>query len=169
MWSFWKWKSEEQRIRDEFSQHLAKGVIDEILKNPNQGLPSVKPWTSCYVLLQVRDADLQEMTQHLNTAIDIVVRRDGIVCGILSSVMLAAFGLPFVDDNLGRQRAQQAKAIARLAAKLGTNARLIYGTTSGMAGTVGNSEYQLHGFFLPDFDKQLERLRALDFGKAIEV
>ena len=169
MWPFWRRRSDDDRIRQALSEHLSKEIIDDILKSSAPSDSTLQDWTSHFILLQVREDDLRSMTANLNEALDIVVRREGVVCGILSSMILVTFGLPLVDDDASKARDQQAKCVARLVTELGSNVRLVYGAADGLVGTVGSARQTLRGLFLPRFATQIETLLALEFGKSVEM
>lgn len=169
MWGFWRRKSDDDRIREALSEHLSKEIIDEILRSSTASDSALQDWTSHFILLQVREDNLRSMATHLNEALDIIVRREGVICGTLSSFILVTFGLPLVDDDTGKARDQQAKCVARLVTELGSNVRLVYGSATGLVGTVGGGGQTLRGLFLPRFAKQIERLLSLEFGKAAEM
>lgn len=169
MWPFKRRKSEEARFREAFSQYLSEDVIDTVLaRGPKDGAPP-RPWTCAYALLQVRDEDLNAVSEHLSRATEILLRRDGVVSDFLSSLVLATFGLPLIDDDLDKARSQQAKAVARLLSELGSNVRLIHGVATGLAGNIGAQQRFHFGVLLPDLDSKLATLLALDFGRAAEV
>lgn len=169
MWPFNRKKSEEERVREAFSEYLSKDVIDALIARRKQTLAPPRPWTCAYVLLQVRDENLETASTHLSLATDILLRRDGVVSDWLASLLLATFGLPLVDDDLDKARSQQAKAVARLVTELGSNMRLIYGVADGLAGNIGGSQRLHYGLLLPDLGGKLAQLLALEFGKAAEV
>lgn len=169
MWPFKRRKSEKARFREAFSQYLSEDVMDAILARGAQDIAPPKPWTCAYVLLQVRDEDLNAASEHLTRATDILLHRDGVVSDFLSSLILAQFGLPLIDDDLDKARSQQAKAVARLLSELGSNVRLVHGVATGLAGNIGAQQRLHFGVLLPDLNSKLATLLALDFGKAAEV
>jgi hypothetical protein len=99
---------------------------------------------------------------------DIIVRRNGTVCDIMSSMVLAIFGHP-ISEELEKSNDQRAKSVARLMTELGANIRLVHGTAAGMIGNIGSPQRFHYGVLLPDFARYLTALTALKFGQSAEM
>lgn len=168
MWPFNRKTLDEQRLRETLARYLSQDALDEILADPDRQAHPPQPWRFAYILLQVSDGDLEQAPQHLNTAMEIIARRDGYVSDVLSTLILATFGLPLVDEDLDKARDQQAKAVARLVTELGAQMRLVHGIADGLAGNIG-AQGTHYGVLLPDLSRGLAALMALEFGKAAEV
>ena len=129
MWPF-KRKREREKLRAVFTKYLADEVADELLNNPRSLRLGTQRADICFILLQVRDDPVDQAQAHMAHAIDIIIRRNGLVCDIMSSMVMALFGLP-VSEDLEKSNDQRAKSVARLVTELGTNIRLVHGTTKG--------------------------------------
>jgi hypothetical protein len=120
-----------------------------------------------FILLQVRDDPVEQAQAHAAQAMDIIMRRGG-WCDMMSSLVLAVFGLPTSDD-LEKSNDQRAKSVARLVTELGANIRLVHGTTSGLVGTYGSPQRFHYGALLPGFAQYVTPLMALEFGQSAEI
>jgi hypothetical protein len=74
------------------------------------------------------------------------------------------FGHPATADA-GEGQVQRDNAASRLAADLGEGIRLICGDVDGLVGTIGSQRRLHYGCLIPQFDKYLSALFALEFGK----
>jgi len=101
-------------------------------------------------------------------AIDIIVRRNGTVCDIMSSMVLAIFGHP-ISEELEKSNDQRAKSVARLVTELGANIRLVHGVTQGLVGNYGSPGRIHWGPLLPGFAQYVTALTALEFGQSAEI
>lgn len=170
MWPFTRKNPKaDQHLREVFGRHVPPDVLDIALAEFGQPPQPPKTWRGAYILLQVRDADLDAVSGRLDSAIEILERRGAFVTDLMSSLVLATFGLPLVDDDLDKARSQQTKAAARLISELGQNIRLVYGTAECLAGNVGASQHMNFGILLPDVAGKLAALLALEFGQSAEV
>lgn len=167
MWPFNRRRTRAD-LRAAFTRHLADEVIDELINNPRPLQAEPRPARLSFILLQVRDDPVEQAPALMSKAFDIIVRRDGIVWGVASSIALASFGSLFSDDP-DRDRDQRAKSVARLETELGSNVRLIYGSVDGLLGNCGSSERFHYGPMLPGFARYLTALTALEFGQAAEI
>jgi hypothetical protein len=167
MWPF-KRRRDEAKLRAEATRRLADEVADEPVRNPRPPRLDLQPASICFILLQVRDEPVEQAAAAIATAMDLIVRRSGLIMNVMSSMMLAVFGLPESDDA-AKDRDQQAKTIARLVTELGPDVRLVYGTVDGLVGTYGSSERVTYGTLLPGFARYLNALTALEFGKSAEI
>ncbi|HET6160377.1 MAG TPA: hypothetical protein VFE34_18680 [Dongiaceae bacterium] len=167
MWPF-KRRRNAAKLRAAFTRNLADEVVDELIKNPRPLRMAPGPAKIHFILLQVRDDPLDQAPAHMGKAFEIIVRREGNVWGIASSIALAAFGLPFEEDA-ERAIGQRAKSVARLVTELGSDIRLVHGTVDGLLGNLGAPEHLHHGPMLPRFSHYLAALMALEFGRSAEV
>ncbi|MEZ5831098.1 MAG: hypothetical protein R3D05_07950 [Dongiaceae bacterium] len=167
MWPF-KRRRAHAKLRAAYTRHLADEVIDELIKGPRPLDAAPQPARLCYILLQVRDDPVEQVPALMSQAIDIIVRRNGSVWGVTSSLALASFGPPFSDDP-ERDLDQRTKSIARLLTELGPNVRIVYGNADGLLGNCGSANRPHFGPVLPDLARHLAALMALDFGQSAEV
>ena len=122
----------------------------------------------CFILLQVRDDPVDQVSAHMTHAFDIILRRNGTICDIMSSMVLAIFGHPISEDP-EKSSDQRAKSVARLVTELGANIRLVHGTTEGLVGNYGSQDRVHWGALLPGFARYMTALTALEFGQSAEV
>ncbi len=170
MWPFTRnTQHEEDRLREMFGGHVSDDVLRKILAQSQSKPRPPQPWQFAYVLLQVRDAELDRMPARLSLAIEILTHRDGFVADMMSSVVLGIFGLPLVDVELEKSCDQQAKVVARLISELGTDVRLVYGVANGLAGEMSGPSHPSFGVALPDVAGKLSALFAVEFGTAVQV
>src|SRR5690348_11350840 len=158
MWSLQRWRR-RKRMRTAFSQYVANEVFDELINKPSDAAP--QPTELCFILLQVRDDPVDQLPAHLAKAFDIIMRRQGAVWGVMSSMALATFGLPFSDDP-EKDHDQRAKSVARLVTELGPDIRLIHGTVDGLIGRYGGEGRSVYGPLLPNFQRYVGALTALE-------
>lgn len=141
MWPF-KRRRERAKLRAAFTRDLAEEVADELLNNPGLIRLETQRAEICFILLQVRDDRVDEVQAHLAKAMDIIMRRNGTVCDIMSSTMMSVFGFPIAMDP-EKANDQRAKSVARLVTELGPNIRLVHGTAEGLVGNFGSAR-RLH-------------------------
>lgn len=170
MWPFTrKNPNADRHLREVFGRYVPPEVLDMALDEFGQQPRPPKSWRGAYVLLQVRDTDLNSVSDRLDSAIDILSRRGGYVTDLMSSLVLTTFGLPLVDDDLDKARSQQTKAVARLISEFNQDIRLVYGTAECLAGNVGASQHMNFGILLPGIADKLSTLLSLEFGKSAEA
>ena len=167
MWPFKCWR-ERAEVRAAFTKYLADEVADELLNNPRSPRLETQRADISFILLQVRDDPLDQVQAHMANAIDIVLRRNGTVCDIMSSMAMAIFGHP-ISEDLDKSSDQRVKSVARLVTELGTNVRLVHGTTEGLVGNVGSPHRLTYGALLPGFARYMTALTALEFGQSAEI
>jgi hypothetical protein len=167
MWPFKRWR-EREKLRAVFRKYLADEVADELLNNPPPPHPHLQSESICFILLQVRDDPVTSVQEHMAKAMDIVMRRGGVIMHMMSSMMMVTFGLPLHEEP-DRSSDQRAKSVARLMTELGSDIRVIYGTADGLVGTYGSQQRFNYGTLLPGFARYLNALLALEFGQSAEV
>ena len=165
MWSLQRWRR-RKKLRSAFSQYVASEVIDELINKPSGTAP--QPAELCFILLQVRDDPVDQVPAHIAKAYDIIMRRQGAVWGVMSSMALATFGMPFSDDP-EKDHDQRAKSVARLVTELGSDIRLVHGTVDGLIGRYGGETRSVYGPLLPEFQHYVSALTALEFGQSAQV
>ena len=164
---FERWRA-RRKLRAQFSHYVASEVIDELVSRPKPDRPTPEPTQLCFILLQVRDDPVAAVPAHMAKAFDIITRREGMVWSALSSMAIATFGPPFGDDP-EKDRDHRAKSVARLVTELGRNIRLVYGTVDGLLGDYGGEQRLVYGPLLPDFQRYVTALTALEFGRSAEI
>lgn len=167
MWPF-KRRRDEAKLRAEATRRLADDVADELVRNPRPPRIGLTPAAVRFILLQVRDEPVERAAANVARAIDQIERRNGMVTDVMSSMVLAVFGLPDSEDA-EKDRDQQAKTIARLVAELGPDVRLVHGAADGLVGTFGSPQHMHYGPLLPGFQRHLGALLALEFGQSAET
>jgi adenylate cyclase len=167
MWPFKRWR-ERAEVRAAFMKYLSPELVDRLSRNPDRVRLEVARADICFILLQVRDDPVDQVSAHIAHAMDIIIQCDGTVCDIMSSMVLAIFGLPLREDP-EKSSDQRAKSVARLVTELGTNIRLVYGTTEGLVGNYGSSDRFHWGPLLPGFARYMTALMALEFGQSAEI
>ena len=167
MWPFTR-RRERAQIHALIRKYLSEEVADELLNNPGQIRLETQRADICFILMQVRDDTLDRVQAHMETAFDIILRRDGTICDLMSSVVLSVFGHP-VSMEPERASDQRAKSVARLMTELGTNIRLVHGTADGLIGNLGSPHRIHYGPLLPGFARYLTALTALEFGEAAAI
>ena len=167
MWPF-KRRRERETVRAAFKKYLAGEVADELLNNPSSLRLETQRAQVCFILLQVRDDPVDQVQAYMTHAFDIILRRNGTICDIMSSMVLAIFGHP-ISEELEKSNDQRAKSVARLVTELGSNIRLVHGTAEGLVGNIGTPQRFRYGALLPDFARYLNALTALEFGQSAEA
>lgn len=167
MWPF-KRRRDDAMLHAETTRRLADEVADELVRNPRPPQMGLSPASIRFILLQVRDDPVEQAAVNVAKAIDLIERRNGMVTDVMSSMVLAVFGLPDSDDA-EKERDQQAKCVARLVAELGQDVRLVHGMADGLAGTFGSPQHMHYGPLLPGFQRHLGALLTLEFGQSAEA
>jgi hypothetical protein len=167
MWPFKRWR-ERAMVRAALTKYLADEVADELLNNPDRVRLETKRADICFILLQIRDDPVDQVSAHMAHAMDSIVRCDGTVCDIMSSMVLAIFGLP-ISVDLEKSNEERARSVARLVTELGANIRLVHGSVEGLVGNYGSPDRFHWGPLLPDFARYMSALTALEFGQSAEM
>lgn len=167
MWPFKRWR-ERKMVRAAVKKYLAAEVADELLNNPGSLRLETQRTQVCFILLQVRDDPVDEVSAHMTHAFDIILRRNGTICDVMSSMVLAIFGHP-ISEELEKSNDQRAKSVARLVTELGADIRLVHGTVEGLVGNYGSPHRIRWGPLLPGFARYVNALTALEFGQSAEV
>lgn len=167
MWPFNRRRTEAARLRQAFGGYLSEEAI-RALGTP-RGKLEPRIGRHAYVLLQVRGDDPAQVARHFASAVDLLVRHDGIALGMLPPFVMAAFALPHAETDLGTAQARQAATVAALIEGLGPNVRLIHGTEDGLMGAVGSRQHLHYGLILPESSAKMAKLLSLDFGTAAEA
>jgi hypothetical protein len=167
MWPFTR-RRERAQIHALIRKYLSEEVADELLNNPSRVRLETQRADICFILMQVRDDPVDQVQAHLETAFDIILRRDGTICDQMASIVLSIFGHP-IEIDPERASDQRAKSVARLMTELGANIRLVHGTAAGMIGNIGSPQRFHYGVLLPDFARYLTALTALKFGQSAEM
>ena len=161
----WRARRKSQAL---FSQYVASEVIDELVSRPRPDRRTPEPTQLCFILLQVRDDPVTKAPAHMAKAFDIITRREGMVWSAMASMAIATFGPPFSDDP-EKDRDHRAKSVARLVTELGRDIRLVHGTEDGLLGNYGGEDRVVYGPLLPDFQRYLNALTALEYGRSAEI
>ena len=164
---FGRWRM-RRKVRRTFSQYIASEVIDELVSPPKPDRPTPEPTELCFILLQVRDDPVTAVPAHMAKAFDIIMQREGMVWSAMASMAIVTFGPPFGDDP-EKDRDRRAKSVARLVTELGRDIRLVYGTVDGLLGDYGGERRMAYGPLLPDFQRYVTALTALEFCQSAEV
>jgi hypothetical protein len=167
MWPFKHWR-ERAEVRAAFMKYLTPALVDRLRSQPDRLRLETERADICFILLQVRDDPVDQVSAHMAHAMDIIVRRNGTVCDIMSSMVLAIFGHP-ISEELEKSNDQRAKSVARLVTELGANIRLVHGTTEGLVGNYGSPDRIHWGPLLPGFAQYVNALTALEFGQSAEI
>jgi hypothetical protein len=167
MWPFKRWR-ERAEVRAAFVKYLAPALVDRLCSQPDQLGLKLERADICFILLQVRDDPVDQVSAHIAHAMDIIIACNGTVCDIMSSTVTAIFGLP-ISDDLDKSNEERAKSVARLVTELGANIRLVHGAVEGLVGNYGSPDRFHWGPLLPGFARYLTALTALEFGHSAEV
>ena len=167
MWPFKGWR-ERAEVRAAIMKYLAPALVDRLSSQPDELRLKVERADICFILFQVRDDPVDQVPAHMAHAMDIIVRRNGTVCDIMSSMVLAIFGHP-ISEELEKSNDQRAKSVARLVTELGANIRLVHGATEGLVGNYGSPDRIHWGPLLPGFAQYVNALTALEFGQSAEI
>ena len=167
MWPFTR-RRERAQIHALIRKYLSDEVADELLNNPSRVRLETQRTDICFILMQIRDDPVDQVQAHLETAFDIIIRRDGTICDQMSSFVLSIFGHP-IEIDPERASDQRAKSVARLVTELGSNIRLVHGTAAGLVGNIGSQQRFHYGVLLPNFARYMSALTALEFGQSAEI
>ena len=167
MWPFKGWR-ERAAVRAALEKYLAPALVRRLSSQPDELRLETQRADICFILLQVRDDPVDQVSAHMTHAFDIILRRNGTICDIMSSMVLAIFGHP-ISEEPEKSSDQCAKSVARLITELGVNIRLVHGTAAGLVGNYGAPDRFHWGPLLPGFAQYVTALMALEFGQSAEV
>jgi hypothetical protein len=164
MWPFSR-VAQRRQIRAAFSKYLSPEAVS-LLEKGSAGLLSTnpKPARICFIVLQVRDDDLALAASDLAIAANTLIEQGGFVMERMGSCIFAIFGHP-VGAGPGQDQIQRDKSASLLMANLGESIRLLCGDVDGLVGNIGSQQQFHYGCLMPQFDKYLSVLFALEFGK----
>jgi len=160
MWSFWKRRAQKAQLRAAFGKFVSEQTLQEIEKsidNPSHRIPipPLEMETIGYVILQVRSETSEHIPRHLAGALDTVLKHQGIVEEIMSSIFVATFK---------NTRDSHTQLITALQDKLGSDVRAVHGYGEFARGNYGSQIRLTYGTIFPDISTKLEALLKLEFG-----
>jgi hypothetical protein len=155
-------------IRQAFAAYVSPKVINQMIRDPLQKPKGPERRDVSFILFQVRDDDAENVQKQLERALPIVTEGGGVILDMMSSLVLAVFGL-FPGKEPGVLEDNRALVAARLMSELGADIRLVHGSSPGLVGNFGTGARINYDSVLPKFGKLLERLLKLDYGQSAEI
>ncbi|QEX15661.1 hypothetical protein FRZ44_09480 [Hypericibacter terrae] len=121
-----------------------------------------------FVLLQVRDDKAEDVGPRLARAMT-KVRDSGGMIHMMSSLMLVFFGFPrsawaSVPERPSIENGRRLSAA--LLQELGADAKILYGTATGLVGNLGGPHYMHYAAAIPGFGALTAKLVQIEFGRA---
>lgn len=155
------------RLRREFSKHVPPELMSVMMETarvrPTQ--PS-QPRHFQYILVHVREADIDEIPKLISKVVDAFLCRSAIVTDITSSLVVGYLGLPNARYDSAKARSQ---LVAALLAENGDAVRVAHGECNGLAENFGSDRRWNYGAIIPNFSAVLKKLLDVEFGTAVEI
>ena len=150
MWPF-KRRRDDAMLHAETTRRLADEVADELVRNPRPPQMGLSPASIRFILLQVRDEPVEQAAVNVAKAIDLIERRNGMVTDVMSSMVLAVFGLPDSDDAEKAQRPAARSASRGWWRSWGRMSGWCTARRTGWSATFGSPQHMHYGPLLPGF------------------
>jgi hypothetical protein len=119
-----------------------------------------------YILVHIREADIDEIPSLITKVVDAFLCRNAIVTDIATSLIVGYFGIPIAKYDSAEARSQ---LVAALLAENGNAVRVAHGECNGLAGNFGSDRRWSYGAIIPNFSAVLKKLLDLEFGTAVEI
>jgi class 3 adenylate cyclase len=118
------------------------------------------------MIVQVRDDNLNELAKYIEKALDIIQHHNGIVDGVMASVIMVTFGSP---EKLAENELNCAELAENLRRELSSNVRFLYGRKLCCSGSIISGRVITCGTYMPGFVEHLAELNKLNFGSDLEI
>jgi hypothetical protein len=164
--SFGKQRHEE--VRNIFSKYIPKDTLDNIIEGKHNMMePNHKKGLINFIIIQLKEEPIEELHNLHKPVVSTILENKGFIAGIISTIIFATFGFPFQDDkNSANLNEQTAFSLLK---NLGNNIKVVYGSDEGFYGNVGNSKYHNYSPLIHEFNKKLDFLINLEYGKIMKV
>jgi hypothetical protein len=166
MWPFRRYPAEmKDSIVNKYSSELSKDILYSLRGNSPASsqlvLGNIK-----FMLIQVRDDDLSKLPEHIERALDITQRHQGIVDAVMASMLLITFEL---SESPAKNDLNCAELSSSLRRELGSNVRFLHGRKPCSFGTISTGQVITYGAYIPCFVEYLAELNKLTFGEDLEI
>jgi hypothetical protein len=119
-----------------------------------------------YVVALADDTNPEEVPAMTGKIVQVLVEHHATVANIVSSLLVALFGVPFPADDSAGARRELVEALLR---KNGNRIRIVHGECDGLVGMIGDDGRWTYGAVIPGFSGILKRLIETKFGTAVEI
>ena len=160
------WLFQRRKTKDRLSRYLTPATVERVL---NQASPDFRPQTIevSYILFQLRDGELEQMSQRLSDACRIIVENKGGVWGTLLSCGFATFGWPEGDEESSLR--DRDTATRELLSALKAEIRIVCGRRPALLATVTSNGLPIRAPLLSAASDLVSALTQTEFGSSITM
>ena len=154
--------------KSRFRSYVTPELVDQILRDPALAAPVRRPLD--FVLVLVRDDNMDEVPDRLSRIVDAASEAGGMVEGLRGPLVVATFGSLLLREppNPAENARRRSELIARLQAEYGPDIKILHGACIALVGNFGSRLWFSYGSLLPKFSHMLDTLASMDFGEAKE-
>jgi hypothetical protein len=158
---------QRRAIRRAFSRYISPEALDALLSGqlPDPDALPLRTGEIGYVLAWLRGDSAEQISERMGRTAEIAVQYGGITDCMVSGLIVVCFGALQLADSQPRDRSG---LVAALIQEYGEDIKLVHGTSWGHYGNLGGSKRLAYSFVLPEFERALARLCALQFGQTEE-
>jgi hypothetical protein len=151
-------------VRNAFSHLISSKKLDELARVTS--LPPLKiSWLSC-LILQVADDGTEDIRRHIEQAVPICLKHNGVILDMMGSLQFIAWGTHGGSKEENLKNSQRASG--ELVASLGSNVRIVTLNGNITHGLVGEEVRFGYMALVPRFDRVLAALLSTDYGRITE-
>lgn len=143
------------------SEYVLKNVIDDFIDG-KKSETNLKRGLTIFLLVQVRESDLEQVRNIVSKAISNIVDNNGVIQSIMSSIILATFGFPF--EGLNNAFAECEKTGHQLLEIYQNDIRVLYGNSEAIFYELTANQYFNYTTLIPKFNAILDTLFSLEYG-----
>ena len=159
-------KLQGRRVRTALGNYLTPEVTEKLLREPGSeiGPPEVKHFQ--YVVAMADDTNPDEVPAVIGKIVQLLVEHQATVTNIMSSLVIALLGVPFLAGNSAGARIELVEVLLR---ENGDRIGIVHGECDGAVGNFGGPKRWSYGAMIPGFSEILKRLIETKFGGAVEI
>ena len=157
---------QRRKIRSAFGNYVSPEVIEKLMRETGSGIASPEVKHFQYVVAMADDTNPDEAPAVIGKIVQLLVEHQATVTNIMSSLVIALLGVPFLAGNSAGARIELVEALLR---ENGDRIRIVHGECDGAVGNFGGPKRWSYGAMIPGFSAILQRLIETKFGVAVEI
>jgi hypothetical protein len=164
---FWKARSERRALEKRLQKIVSPEIVSAILNgDATSHEPNFREFQLEYVLAIVAGSTSAQISENTGKVFEIGIQHKAMIFGIINSLVAMTIGKAPFPQNAGDRFA----FIADLQKQLGSEIKIIHGSSPGHIGLIGSLDNMASfTFLIPRFGKILASFRDLPFGEAREI
>ena len=157
---------QRRKIRTTFGKYISPEATEKLLRETGSGISSPEVKHFQYVVAMADDTNPDEVPAVIGKIVQLLVEHQATVTNIMSSLVIALLGVPFLAGNSAGARIELVEALLR---ENGDRIRIVHGECDGAVGNFGGPKRWSYGAMIPGFSAILKRLIETKFGVAVEI